>query len=138
VVIARKTSSKPLGISKTVRDFGSLTRESNGVRGRPRTISPVRTPRPLPESRREPAAPERAGDVFLDALVREWLLELKVMGRSPRTIEWYEQKMRCYLAASDATRLSELTAFEVTVELSQSCITLLTQGLLHDLLVPSR
>jgi site-specific recombinase XerD len=73
----------------------------------------VRTPRPLPEPRLELAAPEHVGDLALDALVREWLLELKVMGRSPRTIDWYAQKMRSYLAASDATRLSELTAFEL-------------------------
>ena len=113
MAIARITTSKPLGISRTVRDFGSLTRESAGVRGRPRIVSPVRTPRPLPEPRLERAAPERDGDVFLEALVREWLLELKVMGRSPRTIEWYAQKMRSYLVASDATRLSDLTAFEL-------------------------
>jgi integrase/recombinase XerD len=113
VAIARKTTSIPLGISKTVRDFGSLTRESNGVRGRPRIVSPVRTPRQLPKPPLEPAAPERDGGVSLDALVREWLLELKVMGRSPRTIEWYAQKMRSYLAASNATRLSELTALEL-------------------------
>src|SRR5439155_6628247 len=60
-----------------------------------------------------PAAPERDGDVSVDALVREWLLELKVMGRSPRTVGCYAQKMRSYLAASNATRLSELTAFEL-------------------------
>jgi integrase len=113
MAIARMTTSKPLGISKTVRAFGSLTRESNGVRGRPRTASQVRTPRPLPEPRREPAAPGRDGDVSLDAVVCEWLLELKVMGRSPRTIDWYAQKIRSYLTASNATKLSELTAFEV-------------------------
>jgi len=113
VAVARITTPKPLGISKTVRDFGSLTREPDGVRGRPRNVLPVRTPRPLREPRFEPAAPEHDGDVSLDALVREWLLELKVMGRSPRTIEWYAQKMRSYLAASNATRLSELTAFEL-------------------------
>jgi predicted ATP-grasp superfamily ATP-dependent carboligase len=67
----------------------------------------MRTPRPRLEPRLEPAAPEHDGDFSLDALVREWLLELKVMGRSPRTIEWYAQKMRSYLTASDATRLSE-------------------------------
>jgi site-specific recombinase XerD len=74
---------------------------------------PVRTPRPLPQPRHELATPEHDGDVSLDALVREWLLELKVMGRSPRTIAWYAQKMRSYLAASNATRLSELTASEL-------------------------
>jgi site-specific recombinase XerD len=109
VAIARTTTSKPLGISKTVRDFGSLTREADRPRGRPRIVSPVRTPVPRPEA----AAPEHDRDVSLDALVREWLLELKVMGRSPRTIDWYAQKMRSYLAASKTTRLSQLTAFEL-------------------------
>jgi site-specific recombinase XerD len=112
VAVARITTPKPLGISKTVRDFGSLTREPDGVRGRPRNVLPASIPRPLAESRLEPAG-EQGGDVALEALVREWLLELKVMGRSPRTIEWYAQKMRSYLGASNATRLSELTAFEL-------------------------
>jgi integrase len=112
VAVARITTPKPLGISKTVRDFGSLTREPDGVRGRPRNVLPASIPRPLAESRLEPAA-EQGGDVALEALVREWLLELKVMGRSPRTIDWYAQKMRSYLAASNVTRLSELTAFEL-------------------------
>jgi integrase len=111
VAVARITTPKPLGISKTVRDFGSLTREPDGVRGRPRNVLPASIPGPLAESRLEPAA-EHGGDVALEALVREWLLELKV-GRSPRTIEWYAQKMRSYLAASHATRLCELTAFEL-------------------------
>lgn len=75
------------------------------MRGRPRIVSPARTPKPLAEPRLEPAAPEREGDVSLDCLVREWLLELKVMGRSPRTIDWYAQKMRFYLVASNARLL---------------------------------
>ncbi len=112
MAVARITTPKPLGISKTVRDFGSLTRAPEGVRGRPRTVLPALIPRPLAASRLEPAV-EYGGDVALEALVREWLLEHKVMGRSPRTIEWYAQKMRSYLAASDATMLSELTAFEL-------------------------
>lgn len=111
MAVARITTPKPLGFSKTVRAFGSLTREPEGVRGRPRNALPASIPRPLAE-RLEPAA-EHGGDVALEALVREWLLELKVMGRSPRTIEWYAQRMRSYLAASNATRLSELTAFEL-------------------------
>jgi len=31
-------------------------------------------------------------------LVREWLAELKVMGRSEQTIKWYQQKMDWYLS----------------------------------------
>jgi len=72
----------------------------------------VAIPRPLTELRVEPSA-DHGADVALAALVREWLLELKVMGRSERSIDWYAQKMRWYLASSNATRLSELTALQV-------------------------
>ena len=34
------------------------------------------------------------GGDALALLVREWLQELKMMGRSPRTIGWYQQKSR--------------------------------------------
>jgi site-specific recombinase XerD len=47
-------------------------------------------------------------------LVREWLNELKVMGRSPRTVEWYRQKMAWYLEQeAGPTYLDELTASEL-------------------------
>jgi len=50
----------------------------------------------------------------LPGLVREWLLDLKVMGRSPRTIEWYEQKMRWYFDHEGGPALlEELTPAEV-------------------------
>ena len=104
--VARITDQKPLGISKTVGAFGGLTRVVAGVRGRPRNQSPVAIPRPLAERRLEPST-DHGADVALDALVREWLLELKVMGRSQRTIDWYAQKMRSYLASANATRLDE-------------------------------
>jgi len=52
-------------------------------------------------------------DVTLAAVAREWLLELRVMGRSPRTIGFYDQKLKQYLRESAATRLSDLTAFEL-------------------------
>ena len=52
-------------------------------------------------------------DVTLAAVAREWLLDLRVMGRSPRTIGFYDQKLKQYLRESGATRLSDLTAFEL-------------------------
>jgi len=45
--------------------------------------------------------------------VREWLLELRMMGRRPRTIEWYRQKMAWYLKTSQAETLGQLTAYEL-------------------------
>jgi len=41
------------------------------------------------------------------------LLELKVMGRSPRTIKWYEQKLDWYFRADGVVNLEALTAFEL-------------------------
>ena len=49
----------------------------------------------------------------LKPLIREWLLELKVMGRSPRTIKWYEQKLDWYFRADGVVNLEALTAFEL-------------------------
>jgi site-specific recombinase XerD len=52
-------------------------------------------------------------DVTLAAVAREWLLDLRVMGRSPRTIGFYDQKLKQFLRESAATRLTDLTAFEL-------------------------
>ena len=41
----------------------------------------------------------------LKPLIREWLLELNVMGRSPRTIKWYEQKLDWYFRADGVVNL---------------------------------
>jgi site-specific recombinase XerD len=49
----------------------------------------------------------------LKPLIREWLLELKVMGRSPRTIAWYQQKLDWYFRADGVANLEALTAFEL-------------------------
>jgi len=47
-------------------------------------------------------------------LVREWLAELKVMGRSEQTIKWYRQKMEWYLDhESGPGTLDGLTSAEV-------------------------
>jgi len=47
------------------------------------------------------------------ALLREWLLELKVMGRSSRTIDWYQQKMDWYRRSGGVENLEQLNAFEL-------------------------
>src|SRR5258708_21387303 len=49
----------------------------------------------------------------ISALVREWLLDLKVSSRSPRTIRWYEGKMHVYAKAGGARTLEELTPHEL-------------------------
>jgi integrase/recombinase XerD len=85
--------------------------------GRPRLL--VQQTEPAGDGwERPPRPPRRRGhaeqdDRGLESLVREWLLELKMMGRSPRTIEWYQQKMAWYLKTGEAKTLSELTAFEL-------------------------
>ena len=45
--------------------------------------------------------------------MQEWLLELRMMGRRPRTIEWYQQKMAWHLNTGQAGALSQLTAYEL-------------------------
>jgi integrase/recombinase XerD len=53
------------------------------------------------------AAPEQK-DVPLDHLVQEWRRDLRVMGRSPRTLGWYEQKMQSFLKETRLETLDEL------------------------------
>jgi integrase/recombinase XerC/integrase/recombinase XerD len=87
--------------------------------GRPPKVAPLPVARPASS----PAAAD--GDVVADrvqplrglhplkALLREWLLELKVMGRSGRTIKWYQQKMDWYFRSGGVENLEQLTAFEL-------------------------
>jgi integrase/recombinase XerD len=49
----------------------------------------------------------------MQPLVREWLMDLQVLGRSPRTIRWYQQKMDWYLGHGGVQTLQELTSYEV-------------------------
>jgi hypothetical protein len=58
------------------------------------------------------AVPEQQ-DVPLDHLVQEWMRDLRVMGRSPRTLGWYEQKMQSFLKETGLETLDELGAPEL-------------------------
>ena len=101
--------SKPLGFSKTVvtrylAPEAPSARRSKSVRG-------AQAGRPTSRLLRRVAAGEddlapvvalrgssrRAAAPLIAPLVREWLAELKVMGRSEQTITWYRQKMEYYL-----------------------------------------
>jgi site-specific recombinase XerD len=62
----------------------------------------------------EPLPVSAAARLRLQPLIAEWLLELRVMARSQRTIDWYQQKMTWYLEKEGGPRtLDRLTAFEV-------------------------
>jgi hypothetical protein len=121
---------KPLGFSKTVAsEFLSSKplpepsrRVGNGNRGgRPRILKRVAETQKLapvvvlrPVSAVRPAGVRPTKSPSMAALVREWLAELKVMNRSPQTIEWYQQKMEWYLQHEGApTTLDGLTSAEV-------------------------
>jgi len=63
----------------------------------------------------QPSLPpeEQRGSVPLKPLVKEWLLDLQVMGRSARTIEWYREKLDGYMKAGGVKNLEDLTSFEL-------------------------
>jgi len=115
-------SPKPLGFSKTVgvppTRAGWTALALGNVGGRPRLALAPRVP--VDDDGQEPA-PLRAqtrshnasDDFRIEALVREWLLELRMMGRRPRTIEWYRQKMAWYLKTGQAETLGQLTTYEL-------------------------
>jgi hypothetical protein len=54
-----------------------------------------------------------AGRVKLANLASEWTLDVRVLGRSPRTIGWYEQKIDAFLGATGLVTVSDLTAYEL-------------------------
>jgi integrase len=110
-----------LGFSKTVGvALGRPDRLNRGLPGRPRLLpdTAMRTgsapPPALTAGDRtdEPAVAPR-GPHRLEPLVREWLLDLQVAGRSPKTIRWYEQKIRWYLQSGDVEPLEQLNGFEL-------------------------
>src|SRR5215471_18673010 len=49
----------------------------------------------------------------LEAMLREWLLELRMRGRTPRAIDSYQQKLAWCLQTGQSETLGELTGFEL-------------------------
>jgi site-specific recombinase XerD len=116
--------SKPLSLTKTVvtqylAPEGAPTRLRKGSLGgrhgsrllkpdvNDEDQDPAQPVAPRAVSRRSSAPP-------IASLVREWLAELKVMGRSEETIKWYRQKMEWYLAREGGPKtLDDLTSAEV-------------------------
>jgi integrase len=104
---------KPLWKTQTVNSpLGGFRRSP----GRPPKVAPFRG-----AGAAAPAAPVAVGVRVqplrglhpVRALLREWLLELKVMGRSQRTIDWYQQKMDWYRRSGGVENLEQLNAFEL-------------------------
>ncbi|TAN35075.1 hypothetical protein EPN29_00145 [bacterium] len=83
------------------------------VRAAPETVE-LALPAPLPHPEAELASRYR-----IEPLVREWLLELQVRGRSQRTIAWYAHKMEWYQRYGSAKTLAELTGLEFKRYLAQ-------------------
>jgi hypothetical protein len=65
------------------------------------------------------------------ALLRKWLLELKVMGRSQRTVEWYQQKMDWYRRSAGVENLEQLNAFELKRFLAEQQERGLSENTIH-------
>lgn len=123
-----KKPSKPLGFSKTVGTrflapepvLENRPKAQPGAQpGRPRVHVVRRNvdadsddPAPVMFLRTSPGRP--AAGQRMAGLVREWLAEVKVMGRSEQTLKWYRQKMEWYLdhEGGPAT-LDGLTSAEV-------------------------
>jgi len=60
-----------------------------------------------------PAAANGHAETRLEPLVREWLLDLQVLGRSPKTIDWYRKHVHGYLKERAVRTLDRLTATEL-------------------------
>lgn len=118
--------SKPLGFSKTVATRylapEAPARHSKakhgGQPGRP--SSRLLRPEVSAEDRDSspPITPGRSStrnaSPRIAPLLREWLAELKVMGRSEETIKWYRQKMEWYLnSGGGPSTLDGLTSTEI-------------------------
>ena len=93
---------KTAGAARRDRD-----RLGGGLPGRPRLLlgSGARPLVTLPGAATSEAATDESaivarGQHQVEPLVREWLLDLQAAGRSPKTIRWYEQKIRAALLPS--------------------------------------
>lgn len=116
-------SPKPLGFSKSVGVAPARVSERRmalgDVGGRPRVAGAPRARAVARERESLPPRPTRSlgrnepSERRLEAMVREWLLELRMLGRSPRAIGWYQHKIAWYLKTGEAETLDELTAYEL-------------------------
>lgn len=108
---------KPLLFSKTAAPGLAGPR---GLTGRPSGV-PQRIFRPDAAIDVEPASPAAAGHpdaalagrYRLDQLLREYLLDLQIQGRSPKTLRWYSQKLEWFLRRDEGATLADLTGSAV-------------------------
>src|ERR1700694_5530033 len=80
--------------------------------------------RPSPASaggRRPKPAPNREhnSEISIAQLAQEWYLDLRIMGRSEKTILWYRSNVDAYVAAAGNHALTNLTALAVKRHLSE-------------------
>src|SRR5258708_39315717 len=64
-------------------------------------------PHPLPL---RPASSDDTESVELAEVARRWLADLRMRGRSARTIQWYQQKVEAYLNSDKDTTLDAFNA----------------------------
>ncbi len=125
-------SPKPLGFSQTTgapKYAGPLEGPlgflrvggPKGLPGRPRAVQekllrPIIIAKDADEETATPALPAAAnghGATNLEPLVREWLLDLQVLGRSPKTIDWYRKHVHGYFLERSVRTLDQLTAADL-------------------------
>jgi site-specific recombinase XerD len=70
----------------------------------------VRRGRDLSQRDHAARARLRTNNVLLVDLAKHWESDLRMQGRSQRTIDWYRQKIEAYLGQGGARTLSDLTA----------------------------
>jgi site-specific recombinase XerD len=68
---------------------------------------------PVRRRKSDPEPEPAVATLPMEPLVREWLQDQRILGRSPRTIGWYRQKLSWYLANGGAQTLDALTAAEL-------------------------
>jgi integrase/recombinase XerD len=115
--MAAKTS-KPPDKSKTVASPRSPRGAAFGATDKSLPRRPWRSAN-TPEGRRRPSPIAVAGETAsprqyqLADLAWEWMLDLQVMGRSLRTLDWYKQKLDAYFTRGGAESLEDFTAYEI-------------------------
>ena len=94
--------------------------EPKGLPGRPRAVReillrPIVIAKDADGDTAAPALPAANGhgETRLEPLVREWLLDLQVLGRSPKTIDWYRKHVHGFFQERSVRTLDQLTAAEL-------------------------